>query len=63
MQLFVGIIVYVLLGRIEWTRPTAIDDPGVCQSVSLSYGLTQAGCAKTAERIDVLFVMKTPGDP
>jgi len=33
---------------------TAIDDPGVCQSV------TRADCAKTAENIDVLFGVKTP---
>jgi len=38
-------------------RTIAIDDPGVCQSV------TRAGCAKTAERIDVLFGVKTHGDP
>jgi len=38
-----------------WTN--AIDDLGVYQSVTL------AGCAKTAERIDVLFGMETPGNP
>jgi len=35
----------------------ATDDSYVCQSV------TRAGCAKTAERIDVLFGMETPEDP
>jgi len=38
-------------------RTIAIDDPGVCQSV------TRAKCAKTAERIDVLFGVETPLDP
>jgi len=35
--------------RIQEMRTNAIDDPGVCQSVM------RAGCAKTAERIDVQF--------
>jgi len=34
----------------------AIDDPGVCQSG------TRAGCAKTAEQIDVLSGVETHGD-
>jgi len=38
-----------------WT--IVIDDPGVCQSVSV----TQTGCAKTAKRINVLFALETPG--
>jgi len=33
----------------------------VCQSPSLS--VTRLRCAKTAERIDVLFGTDTPGDP
>jgi len=35
---------------------TAIDDPDVCESV------TRAGCAKTAEQVDVLLGVATPGD-
>jgi len=38
-------------------RTIAIDDPNICQSV------TRTGCAKMAERIDVLFGVETPGDP
>jgi len=30
---------------------------------SLSLTVTWAGCAKTADRIDVLFWVETPGDP
>jgi len=37
-------------------RTIAIDDPGVCQFI------TRLRCAKTAERIDVLFGVETPGD-
>jgi len=39
----------------------AIDDPGVCQSDITS--VTQAGCTKMAERIDVQFEVETPVDP
>jgi len=38
-------------------RTTAISDPSVCQSDML------VACAETAERIDVLFRVETPGDP
>jgi len=37
-------------------RTIAIDDPGVCQSVCHA-----SGCARTAERIDVLFGLETAG--
>jgi len=43
--------------RMHEMRTIAVDDSGVCQCN------TQAGCAKTAEWIDVLFVSETPGDP
>jgi len=43
--------------KIGLTQTIAIGDLGVCQSV------TRAGCAKTAERIDVLFWVETPRDP
>jgi len=38
-------------------RSVAIDNPDVSLSV------TRAGCANTAERIDVLFGVDTPGNP
>jgi len=38
-------------------RSIAIDDPGVCQFA------TRANCAKTADWIDVLFEVSTPGNP
>jgi len=38
-------------------RTIATDDPGVCQPVK------RVDCAKAAERIDVLFVVETHGDP
>jgi len=42
--------------RIYEIRTSAI----VCQAVCLSRG---RGCAKTAERIDALFTVETPGNP
>jgi len=44
----------------EMRRTIAIDDP-VRLLVSLS--VTRSDCAKTAERIDVLFEVETPYDP
>jgi len=41
-----------------WT--IAINDPDVCKSVPLFHA---GGLCKTAERIDILFVMETPRDP
>jgi len=38
-------------------QTVAIDDPDVCQSVM------QLRCAKTAERIEILFGLKTPEGP
>jgi len=43
--------------RIHKLRTSATNYPNVCQSV------TRVDCAKTAERIDVLFAVETLGDP
>jgi len=47
--------------RIREMRTIAIDDPDVCQSVSLSVTRTDCSYAKTAERIDVPLEAKTLG--
>jgi len=44
-------------------RTIAIDDPVAWVSQSVSLSVTHVGCAKTAERIDVLFGLESPGDP
>jgi len=53
----VAIILYpiVRLHLMREVQTIAINDPGVSQSV------TKAGCAKTAEQIDVLFELETRG--
>jgi len=38
-----------------------INDPGVCQSAIVCLPRGKVGCAKKAERIDVLFGLVTPG--
>jgi len=43
-------------------QPIATDVRGVCLSVSLSRGSTRLRCAKTAEWIEMLFGVNTPGD-
>jgi len=43
-------------------RTTAINDP-VAWSVGLSRGFTRFRCANTAERMEVLFVVETLGNP
>jgi len=42
---------------------TIVNDVPVCQSVCLSRGFTRLSCAKTAERIEVLFGVKIFGGP
>jgi len=48
--------------RVHDRRTIAIDDPRVCQYVKVSRGFTWLRCANTAERIEVLLVVETPGD-
>jgi len=50
----------ITLRRTHQMCTIAINDTGVCLSVCQS--VTRAGCVKTAERIDVLFGVETPGD-
>jgi len=42
-------------------KTIVIDDRGVCLSVCPSRGSTRLLCAKTAERIKILFGLNTPG--
>jgi len=52
-----GKVTMIRWRRIRELQTIAIDDAGVCQSLSV----TLVCCAKTAERIDILFVMEIPG--
>jgi len=54
-----GVRAIIRLHRMHEMQPIVADVSGVCPSVSLSGGSTRLHCAKTAERIKLLFGVNT----
>jgi len=61
LSLAVSTFVDAVLGRIECMRCKLLRS--IIRRLSVCVSVTRAGCAKTAERIDVLFRVETSGNP